>query len=107
MHIALQDGPGIIHPFFPFMAEKKTGTAHTSCVCLLRPLKEGYSSLALGLRAFAMWAFRDEPAWRHAAQRGCSAVARLRGRQASPATLLKFSSARWAPAACSGVMEWQ
>src|SRR5438132_646863 len=107
MHIALHDGPGITHPFFPFMAEKKTGTAHASCVCLLRPPKEGYSSMALGLRAFAMWAFRDERAWRHAAQRDGLAVARRRSRRASPATPLKFSSARWAPAACSGVMVWQ
>jgi hypothetical protein len=107
MHIALHDGPGINHPFFAFMAEKKTGKAHASCVCLLRPLNEGFSSQALGLRAFALWAFRDEPAWRHAAQRERPAVARQRGRQASPATLLKFSSARCAAAACLGVMEWQ
>jgi len=107
MHVALPDGIGINHLLFPFMVEKKTGTAHTSCVCLLRPLNEGYSSRALDLRALAMWAFRDEPAGRHAARRERLAVVHPHGRHAPIVTPLKFSSARCAAAACPGVMEWQ
>jgi hypothetical protein len=107
MHVALPDKFGINHRLFPFMLEKKAGTAHTSCVCLLRPLNEGYSSRALDLRALAMWAFRDEPAGRHAARRERLAVVRPRDRHTPIATPLKFSSARCAAAACPGVMEWR
>ena len=106
MHGALPVGFGINLPPVPLMVEKKTGTAHISCVCLLRPLDEGYPSRALDLRACAMWAFRDEPAGRHAARRGRLAAVR-QGSHAPIATPLKFSSARCAAAACPGVMEWQ
>jgi len=58
---------GINLPPVPLMVEKKNWHGAPSCVCLLRPINEGYSSPALDLRAFAPWAFRDQPAWRRAA----------------------------------------